>query len=239
MAESVSLNPSPSPKSGSVAPASLGAPTMTDRERLLMAVVELCDRAAETGTGVADREDAREVLQRIFLDLISSAEHDLRRRLAERLSKSAWAPHGLVTVLALDDIEIASPIIASSPVLTERDLLRVLIEATLEHQIEVARRPNIPGTVVDAIIEQSQPMVMAALADNATAEVGMAQLTRMVLASQRLAALRSPLVRHPKLSVDLAYALYAWVGETLRTAISQRFRVDEDKLQEAVNAVVR
>ena len=218
----------------------LTAPRTTgDRERLLMGVVDLCDRANRAGEPLSSRAEINGLLQDIFLDLIGSAERDLRRRLAERLSGASWAPHGLVTILALDEIEIARPVIATSPVLTENDLLRILIEATLEHQIEIARRPDLPSRVVDAIIEESQPLVMAALADNQTAEVGITQLTRMVAASRRLAALRSSLVRHPKLTVDLAYALYAWVGETLRSAIAARYRIDEDKLHEIVTAVVR
>ena len=218
----------------------LTAPRTTgDRERLLMAVADLCDRSNLAGEPLASRAEINALLQDIFLNLIASAERDLRRRLAERLGGASWAPHGLVTILALDEIEIARPVIAASPVLTENDLLKVLIEATLEHQIEVARRPELPTAVVDAIIEDSQPLVMAALADNQTAHVGIAQLTRMVAASRRLAALRSSLVRHPKLTVDLAYALYAWVGETLRGAIMARYRIDDDKLHEIINAVVR
>ena len=46
-------------------------------------------------------------------------------------------------MLALDEIEIARPIIAASPVLKDADLIRLLVEATIEHQIEVARRPNL------------------------------------------------------------------------------------------------
>jgi len=209
-----------------------------ERERLLMAVVDLCEQADRTGAPLADRAKAQAALQEIFLNLISSTERDLRRRLAERLSAAPWTPHGLVTILSLDDIEIARPVIAESPVLTETDLVKVLITATLEHQIEVARRPNISTEVIDTIIEQSQPVVMAALADNGSADMRLAQLTRMVMASQRLAALRSPLVRHPKLTVDLAYLLYAWVGDALRRAIATRFRVDESQLHAAIDDVV-
>lgn len=219
----------------------LGIPmnAQDERERLLMAVVDLCEQVDRTGAPLAERANAQAALQDIFLNLISSTERDLRRRLAERLSAAPWTPHGLVTILSLDDIEIARPVIAESPVLTESDLVKVLITATLEHQIEVARRPNLSAEVIDKIIEQSQPVVMAALADNTTADVRLAQLTRMVMASQRLAALRSPLVRHPKLTVDLAYMLYAWVGNSLRNAIASRFRVDETLLQNSIDDVVR
>lgn len=213
--------------------------TAADRERLLMAVAELCDRAEQSNNGQPQRPEVQNVLQEIFLNLVREAETDLRQKLAQRLSHAAWAPHGLVVVLAMDEIEIARPIIAASPVLTEDDLLRLLIEATLEHKIEVARRPRISELVIEAIIEESEPMVLAALAANQTAEIGVAQLTRMVASSRRLAALRSPLVRHPRLTVDLAYTLYAWVGDALRRSLLERFRVDEDQLKEALAETVK
>ena len=46
----------------------------------------------------------------------------------------------LITMLALDEIEIAAPVIAASPLLQDADLIRILLETTLEHQIAVARR---------------------------------------------------------------------------------------------------
>jgi uncharacterized protein (DUF2336 family) len=210
----------------------------SDRERLLMGVVEMCEQASVNDMDLASRAAATDTLQEVFLSLVATAERDLRRRLAERLSHASWTPHGLVTVLSLDEIEIARPVIAASPVLTDKDLMRVLIEKTLEHQIEVARRPHISSDLVDTILEQNQPVVMAALAANESADIGMMQLTRMVSASRRISALRSPLVRHPKMTVDLAYALYAWVGDTLRRSIAGRFRVDEARLAQIVQEAV-
>jgi len=60
-------------------------------------------------------------------------------------------------VLALDDIEIARPIISESPVLKDMDLVRLLVEATIEHQIEVRRRPQLSQSVIGAILEQPSP----------------------------------------------------------------------------------
>ncbi len=210
-----------------------------DRERLLLAVAELCDRAEASSNGAPQRPEVQKVLQDIFLNLVREAETDLRVKLADRLSHVTWAPRELILAMARDEIEVARPIISASPVLTESDLLCLLIEATLEHKIEVARRPFISELVVESIIEESEPMVLAALAANQTADMGLVQLTRMVAASRRLAALRSPLVRHPKLTLDLAYALYAWVGETLKRSLLERYQVDEWELQKALSDSVR
>jgi len=203
-----------------------------DRERLLMSVADLCQEGENLSA------DAQATIQAIFMDLVVQAERDIRRRLSEKLSGAAWAPHALISILALDEIEIARPLIAQSPMLKDADLIRLLVEATLEHQIEVARRPNIGAPVVSAILDQSQPQVLAALADNTTAEVTPLHLQRLVIASRRIVSLRGSLARHPKLTEELAHTLYGWVGETLRGSIAERFTIDPALLSKSMSEAV-
>lgn len=205
-----------------------------DRERLLLKLADLC--ASEDA---ASSEATAALLQDVLMALVGEAERDIRRRLAERLADAEWAPRPLVTVLALDDIDIARPLIAASPVLNDADLVRVLVEATIEHQIEVARRPRIGARVVEAVLVRSEPAVLSALAGNATAEVGGAAMARLVECSRRIAAMRGPLARHPAMTQALAERMYAWVGDTLRDALAARFSVDEVRLGAEVRAAVR
>ena len=151
------------------------------------------------------RLKAKALIDELFMTLVLDAEREVRRRLAERIAGVEWAPKALIHVLALDDIEIARPIIARSPLLDDADLIRLLIEATLEHQIEVARRPGIgPEKVVEAILEREEPAALAALAANDSARLTSDGLNRLVEAARKLPALRAPLSRHPQLTTDLA-----------------------------------
>ncbi len=204
-----------------------------DRERLLLGVADLCN-----GSSDARRPEIQALLDDVFMALVVEAERDIRRALAEKLAHADWAPRALVNVLALDDIEIARPIILSSPLLQDQDLIRLLVEATIEHQIEVARRPRLGCEVVEAILDGGEPAVMTALANNTTAEVGDGALQRLVEAARRVASLRSPLVRHPKLSKLLAEQLYGLVGQALRTAIAERFRIEGPEFDAALNSSV-
>jgi uncharacterized protein (DUF2336 family) len=197
------------------------------RHRLLLGVVALCDACPPTG-------ELSPVLGEIFLTLARQAEREVRKVLSEKLAQADWAPAALVNVLALDEIEIARPILASSPVLQDEDLLRVLIEASLEHQIAIARRPHISGRVADAVIDRADPAVLMALTTNRTAEISTDGVRRLVEHSRRIAALRGPLTRHPLLTEALAEQLYQWVGTALRQSIAARFTVDEQALGAAV-----
>lgn len=193
------------------------------RERLLMGVIALCDARPPSG-------ELSPVLSEIFLTLARQAEREVRKVLSQRLARADWAPPALINILALDEIEIARPVLASSPLLQDDDLLRVLVETTLEHQIEVARRPHLGGRVADAIIDRGEPATLTALAFNRTAEISLDGLRRLVEQSRRVAALRGPLTRHPRMTEQLAEQLYLWVGAALRQSICDRFQVDEAKL---------
>ena len=208
-----------------------------DRERLLLAIADLCDSA--DSVGALDTQQVQALLNDIFMCLVVEAEREIRRRLADKLAHAVWAPRALINILALDDIEIARPIIAASPVLQDRDLIRLLVEATIEHQIEVARRPNIGPLVVDAILTQEEPAVLTALACNDTADISADGMQRLVSAARKIPALRPPLVRHQRLSESLAEQLYAWVGSSLKSAIVARFEVDAHALDAALEETVR
>ncbi len=201
------------------------------RQRLLMGVVALCDASPPSG-------ELSPVLAEIFLTLARQAEREVRRVLSEKLAHADWAPVALVNVLALDEIEIARPILASSPILQDDDLLRVLIEASLEHQIAVARRPRISGRIADAVIDRAEPAVLMALSTNRTAEISTEGVRRLVEHSRRIAALRGPLTRHPLLTETLAEQMYHWVGTALRQSIAARFTISEQALASAVHDAV-
>ncbi len=205
-----------------------------DRDRLLLAVVDMCAAAEDD----VRRPELSGLLGEVFTRLVTEAEREIRVALAERLATADWAPKALIDILALDDIEIARPIILASPLLADEDLIRILVEAAVDHQIEVARRPAVGERVVDAILDKGEPSVLAALAGNTRTELSDEALRRLVFASRRVTALRSPLVRHPQLTSQLALHMYSWIGEALRAALVERFDVDNDELFRAVGEAV-
>ena len=138
-----------------------------DRERLLLAIADLCNTPG--AAPISRSPPVQTLLNAIFLPLVVDAAHDTRRRLAEKLATADWPSSALVNVLAWDDIEIARPIIATSPVLDEGDLVRLLVEGTLKHQIEIARRPQLASVVVAAILDTAEPAVLAAFAADRSA----------------------------------------------------------------------
>lgn len=208
---------------------------VADRERLLIGLVDLCHSSAED----LRAPRVQTLLSQVFFDLVFQAEYDIRLRLAENIAAADWAPSALINILAFDDIEIARPIIARSPILADPDLIRLLVEATLEHQIEVARRPDISSNVVEAILQGGRPEVMTALAENEAARVTEDHLYKLIQRAEDVASLRTPLAEHPGLNDELAGYLYTWVGATLRKSLATRFELDAKALDAAVAVSVQ
>jgi uncharacterized protein (DUF2336 family) len=200
-----------------------------DRERLLARLVDLCEAQP-----VPLASTAAEELEAVFLTLATDAERDIRARLAERLARADWAPQKLIETLARDDIEVARPIIAASPLLKDQALIWILSEATLAHRIEVAMRPRLGAAVVEAVVDQAEPAVLTALAANPTADISPDAMARLVDFARTVAALGAPLSAHPRMSAELAKTLYLWVGQSLREAIVARFEVDAAALEAAI-----
>jgi uncharacterized protein (DUF2336 family) len=197
-------------------------------------VTDICDSNSDK----CARPAAQAALHGVFMSMIDKVERDIRLQLAEKLADAAWAPPALIAYLARDDVEIARPVIARSPLLRDPELIRLLVDTTLDHHIEVARRPRLGASVVDAILAQGEADVLSALAANDTAEVSPLAMARLVSFSQTMAGLRAPLARHPRLTAELGGMLYAWVGETLRGALVGRFEVDREAFAAVVQKAV-
>jgi len=94
-----------------------------------------------------ERNLAGEILKRLAKDV----EMDIRIRLAERLADDPVAPSELVFLLADDRIEVARPVLARSPVLSDADLVRIVQNGSDNHQLVIAERPAIGETVTAAL----------------------------------------------------------------------------------------
>ncbi len=203
------------------------------RAGLIDAVLDLCARAPLDRTPAADQ-----ALTNALLPLVQAAQREVRQRLAERLAVADWAPRGVVLALALDEIDIARPVIGASPRLDDAALLHVLDVGDTPHRVAVARRPGLSAPVGERAAADSEPAVLAALAGNDTTRLSAAALGLLVEGARRLAALRAPLARRQDLGADLALKLYGLVGEGLRAEIAARFALPPAALAQAVNAAV-
>lgn len=181
-------------------------------------------------------EEARTAMGGLLADLVTAASLDLRISVAARIADVDWAPRTLALQLALDEIDVAKPIIASCQALLEEDLLMIAAQGGPSHRLSLAERPFVTGAVCEAIAQAREPEAMVALLRNATAQMTRQALTLCVAAAQDFAVIREPLTDREDLTSELVEAVYLMVSEELRAKIVARYDVDEASLRRVISA---
>lgn len=195
------------------------------RERSVRGRTKLADAISEIfrerGAALSDRE--RSHVFGILQSVIGDVERQMRQRLSIQLASAGDAPHDLIDFLANDDIEVAFPVLTSSPVLTDQDLISVVWNRTLEHQLAVATRPGITQDVSQSLVETGDERVICRLLENADAALSRATKAYIVEQSRRVDSFQEPLLRRADLDPDLARRMVHWVSASLREYIIEHF----------------
>jgi uncharacterized protein (DUF2336 family) len=166
-----------------------------------------------------ERKLAADILKRLSKDV----EMSIRIALAERLAGDSAAPHDLIVLLCDDRIEVARPILARSPVLSDADLVRVIENGSEGHQIVVAARPAIGESVSAALARHACEAAVIALLRNGSAKIGRSAFEQLSERARRMPDLQAPLVERSDLPQELAHRLYLWVSGALKTSLIARY----------------
>jgi uncharacterized protein (DUF2336 family) len=102
--------------------------------------------------------------------LARDVEETVRASLARGLRHSPHLPRDVARRLAADVEYVALPVLADSLVLTDEDLIEIVLLGSSLKQEAVASRPNLTETVSDALITHGQePAVVVLMANNSAA----------------------------------------------------------------------
>ena len=157
---------------------------------------------------------------------------------SQRLAETESAPHTLLVELANDEIEIAAPVLNRSKVLKDTDLIEIIRHRTMEHQLAVAMRESVAAPVTDALVETGNPAVVEKLLGNHGASFAPETLASVVDQSRERVNYQEPLLQRDDLGPELAKRMYWWVSAALRAAILDRYELDPDTFDDAMEGAV-
>lgn len=126
----------------------------------------LCRRIAQEALSDEERRYARDIMSILANDIAEL----VRRTLAITLRNSPRLPRELALKLAQDVESIATPVLESSPSLTEDDLIELALSMNGVKQAAIAMRPRVPESVSEIICEHGALEAVQALAKNIGAE---------------------------------------------------------------------
>jgi uncharacterized protein (DUF2336 family) len=120
---------------------------------------KICRRIDTIELTGSDREHADQVLELLASDTAVL----VRRALAVTLRNSPKLPREIAVRLAKDVDAVAIPVLKNSPMLTEEDLVEIVLAGSPEKQVAIAERPTLSAGLTEVIaLYGSRPAVQAA-----------------------------------------------------------------------------
>ena len=157
--------------------------------------------------------------EEIFRLMVKDAEVRVREALANNLKSNPLVPRDVAVSLAKDVNSVALPILESSEVLTDEDLVEIISQHDTDKQSVIAGRPNVSETVSEAIVETQNEEVVKRLVSNPGAEISEGSLGKVVETLGDRDSIQDAMVRRPRLPVTVSERLVTLVSENMRAQI--------------------
>jgi len=201
--------------------------------------------AAVAELGTERRAQHRRITIEVMETLALDAAEKVRRRLAEAVSDVASAPPDVVRrvieVLARDTaIEVASPVLERSPLLSEDFLVGVVQSPRNTGAVTaISRRRGVTSRVSDAVAASGDDAAIAALLANESAQIREATLDRLIDLAPDQPSWHAPLVARPKLSAGHVGKLARFVAMALVDELRKRTDLDDEASARLTDAMSR
>lgn len=188
---------------------------------------KITDLFLEAGGSHTDAENY--LFNDIMDKIVDQISHEAKIQVSANLATLPGFPADVVRKLANDqDIEIARPVIRSSPVLTDNDLLGIAMTAEQDHLHAIATRDKLSAVVTDVLIDRGNQRVVYSVSANHGAEVSHWGFERLLEKARADVNLQELLIERPDLSQDTVEKLLPLISESLTMKLVERgFNVGE------------
>jgi len=167
----------------------------------------------------------REIAESIFRHMVKDAAVRVRTALSESLKDNPAVPHDVAKTLAKDVDAVAVPMLKSSDVLTDKDLLEIVRTKSEAAQIAVAGRDNVSEDVADVLAESESEDVVATLVGNEGAHLAESTLGKVLDKFGDSEAVNEPMAHRGSLPVAVSERLVTLVSEQMRDHIMTHHEV--------------
>ncbi|KAB7739195.1 DUF2336 domain-containing protein [Parvibaculum sedimenti] len=207
--------------------------TFADVERLLSEPMEdaralIARKVASQFSNVVLTPRERELAQEILGYLVHDIAAQVRSALAQCLCDLPAAPRDVILALAGDIDEVALPILESSTVLTEEDMVHLVLTGSAAKRRAIAGRKDVAPAVSDAIARAGDRAAVAALIGNEGAIIRSEALNAIVDRYSDDDEIMDPMARRTDLPICLVERLLTIVSDQLRQHLIERHDIAPD-----------
>lgn len=175
--------------------------------------------------GLSDNH--QQILLRILRHLARDVEDSVRIAVVTQIKSSPLLPRSLAMTLASDIEPVAIPILRSSTVLSDADLLAIIIESNATKNQAIADRSSVTQVVSNALIESGDRAVIARLLGNDSAEISARSYESVVDGFSEDQEMLALLGHRPVLPMAIVERLIALVADELRQQIITKHAMPE------------
>lgn len=211
--------------------AELASETSSERRRELLRDVTDLYFANQNTCSTIENEHFDEILCHVTKEM----QQEVRKEMALKFASKPKAPLQLLRQLASDEIDIAGPVLANSPILQDRHLQEIITAGKQQHMQAISTRETLSSEVTSDLVDHANDQTLVTLVSNQGARFNRQSMQKMVSRSETVTALQAPLVEHQDLPADLMNEMYLFAEKTVRERILTRNQeIDPKTLEEAL-----
>jgi len=194
---------------------------------------ELLREVTGSLSGRVTGEDAAE-LDKILASVAADFSVEVRTEFAKLVAASTTRFCHSAEQFALDEIEVAAPVLKHSQALSEDLLLKVVNEKSQQHMMAVTQRSTVSPRLSHALVERGDDEVVSSLLGNDGAAIADNTYDMVMERADASPVLQAGLVRRKSVPLDLLNELYLKTEASLRQEIMAKFgQVEPAELEKA------
>lgn len=186
---------------------------------------ELADKIGKEIENPTLNKTETALAQDIVRIMAKDVESSVRVALAQNLRSATHLPHDVAIKLAKDIESVALPILESSKVLTDADLVEIVQTGVPAKQEVVAGREDLSEKVSDAIVTTAGEKAVEKLMDNATAQISEKSLNKAVDRFAESEGVKERMVKRPVLPPTITERLVTMVADNMRDYLVSHHQV--------------
>jgi uncharacterized protein (DUF2336 family) len=180
-----------------------------------------------TDVFLADPPERSDKETLLFDEIVHAVAADLETEVRIELSKKVATSNVMVQRtarrLAMDEIEVARPVLEGAQQLSEADMLEVIEHKSQDHMAALAKHPNIGVNVSSYLVDKGEDRVIVSLLENKTAQINRQTYEKVADRAQTSPVLHAPFVKNQNVPLDLLNTVYLKVENDLRREIMRKF----------------
>ena len=181
------------------------------------------DRRAEATSALARaylysplEQAEKEAAETALTILLDDPAPMVREALAQALRQSPYAPRAVILSLVQDIDAVAIPVVASSPVLLDSELVDMVADRGPLIQCAVASRPSVSPALCAAMSEVADSQACCVMLENPGAQIAVFSLRRLAERFGQMPSVRNMLLSLEGLPIDIRQTLIVQLGDALQ-----------------------